>query len=70
MLKEKDQRMHDEDLDESYADFLKFREDLDSLGIYDSMKADNPFTEEDLLKYQEINPNFRLFRYFTNEQIV
>lgn len=39
-------------------------------GIYDSRKADNPFTKEHLNKMKEINPEFRLFYNFDDEDII
>lgn len=60
---------HDALPSESYADLMSFRNQLYRAGIYDSRKT-NPFTVKHLYQFKKINPNFRLFKYFNDEQII
>lgn len=61
---------HDAQPSESYADLMALRYMLYNNGIYDSRKADNPFTKEHLNKMKEINPEFRLFQNFDDNDII
>lgn len=44
---------HDAFEQEPYADFFQMRYELDRLGLYDSTKANNPFTKEILDKFRK-----------------
>lgn len=61
---------HDADPGESYADLMSLRYDLNATGIYDSRKANNPFTKEHLQKYKALKRKQRLFDNFTDDQII
>lgn len=61
---------HDAQPSESYADLIALRYMLYNNGIYDSRKANNPFTKEHLNKIKETNPEFRLFQNFDDKDII
>lgn len=61
---------HDATPSESYADLMTFREALNRFGVYDSRKANNPFTREHLNKWKKLNKHLRLFDNFTDDQII
>lgn len=61
---------HDFKPEESYADLISLRDQLYRAGIYDSRKANNPFTKKHLESFKELNPNFRLFNYFSDNDII
>lgn len=61
---------HDANPDESYADLMALRYDLNETGIYDSRKANNIFTQEHLDKYKKLNRRNRIFDNFTDEDII
>lgn len=61
---------HDGAPTDSYADLMAFREALYRYNIYDSTKANNPFTKEHLKKWKSLHKPLRLFNNFTDDQIV
>lgn len=61
---------HDGAPTESYADLMAFREALYRHKIYDSTKANNPFTKEHLNEWKKLRKHLRLFSNFTDEQII
>lgn len=61
---------HDAFPSESYADLMSLRTQLYRAGIYDSRKANSPFTKQHLEQFKKINPDFRLFKYFSDEDII
>lgn len=62
--------IHDAISSESYADLIELRYLLAKHNIYDSTKANNPFTQQHLDKLKEIYPNFRFFRIFDDDIII
>lgn len=65
-----DDQTHDAQPAESYSDLIAMRDMLYRAGIYDSRKANNVFMKEHLKAFKDINPNFRLFKYFSDDDII
>lgn len=77
-------KYHDGFEQEPYADFFQMRYELDKLNLYDSTRANNPFTKEVLNKFRKItnsgkgiNGKYpytlaikRIFDKFTDDQII
>ena len=61
---------HDASPWESHADLESLRYELYRLGIYDSRKANNPFTQEHLNKFKQTGTHNRLLDNFKDEQII
>jgi hypothetical protein len=60
---------HDGDPSESYSDLIALRYALHKLGLYDSTKANNPFTKEILEKFKKklkVKNNYVINRLFLN----
>lgn len=55
---------------ESYADLIQLRYFLQEKGIYDSMKKNNPFTEEHLKQYKKLGKKHRIFRNFSDNNVI
>lgn len=55
---------------EGYADLISLRYELQKNNIYDSIKGNGAFTNMHLDKYKKINPNFRMFKYYSDDDIV
>ena len=64
------EQYHDAQPTESYADLMALRYMLNRYNIYDSRKANNPFTQKHLDKIKKINPKFRLFDTFNDKDII
>ena len=63
---------HDSRREENYSDLMDFRRMLYNDKIYDSTKANNPFTKEHLNKAKEKYKDLfiRLFNSFTDDRII
>lgn len=63
---------HDMRRDENYADILAFRKSLYDDGIYNSLKANNPFTKKHLDKAKKKYKDYfvRPFNNFTDEELI
>lgn len=63
--------IHDGSPSESYADLFLLRKKLLDSGVYDSRKANNPFTKDHLDKFIKQNKDkIRLFDNFSPEDII
>lgn len=61
---------HDATPIESYADLIALREALYRFNIYDSTKANNPFTKEHLNQWKKLNKHLRIFDNFDDDEII
>ena len=75
-LKANQGEFHDAMPQESYGDLLKFRQLLYQAGVYDSTKANNPFTQKHLNTFKQnhkdkIDSSFqRFFENFSDQDII